>query len=78
MGGSGGNPKCKKKKYGDFERNEGLRKNATDIKQKRVILMNEPAWGQPISLLHNGGSNLERVWNNAETRAKLRQTTGYY
>lgn len=43
VGGSGGNPKCKKKKYGDFERNEGLRKNATDIKQKRVILMNEPA-----------------------------------
>ena len=69
MGWRGGYSKCKKKKYGDFERNEGLRKNATDIKQKRVILTNEPAWGQPISLLRNGGSNRRRVWNNAEIRA---------
>lgn len=38
------NPKGKKKKkYGEFERNEGLRKNATDIKQKRVIHVYEPA-----------------------------------
>lgn len=55
-------PKGKKrKKYGEFERNEGLRKNATDVKQKRIIHVYEPAWNQPIPFLFNGSGNYKTI-----------------
>lgn len=53
--------KKERKKYDEFEGNEGLRKNATDRKQKRVIRVHECAWSQPIPFLHNGADNHKRI-----------------